>query len=230
MPLERASLSMIQKIALLFFVIPFLSSLIALETGIFFFKSAVAGSCILILLLFYAQSFSRYKDVFFVIAAFAFSIGGDWFLSHKGDNFFMFAAGIGLFFFAHVGYLGYALKNGSIQRLFTILLLAAFLLFFALLLYPAIESKLILVAVFVYLLISCISLGAAAGMILPPMSKWLYFFGITLILFSDTLIAFNEFLDYDKFNTLILPTYYLAQISVTLAVILKTVFTKRNAD
>jgi uncharacterized membrane protein YhhN len=230
MTLERDSLTKIQKIALLFFVIPFLSSLIALETGIFFFKSAVAGSCMLILLLFYAQDFSRYKDVFFVITAFAFSIGGDWFLSHKGDNFLMFAAGIGLFFFAHVGYLGYALKNGSIQRLFTILLFACFLLFFALLLYPAIESKLILVAVFVYLLISCISLGAAAGMFLPPMSKWLYFFGITLILFSDTLIAFNEFLDYDKFNTLILPTYYIAQISVTLAVILKTVFTKPSAN
>ncbi len=73
------------------------------------------------------------------------------------------------------------------------------------------------------MLISCFSLGAAAGMSARAPVKWTFIFGIFLILFSDTIIAFNEFAAYHDLDFVILPTYYLAQISVTLALMMKKI-------
>jgi hypothetical protein len=49
--------------------------------------------------------------------------------------------------------------------------------------------------------------------------KWGYVLGIVLILFSDTLIAFREFMAYGKWDFLVLPTYYLAHIVITWALL-----------
>jgi ABC-type multidrug transport system permease subunit len=152
-----------------------------------------------------------------VVGAFLFSIGGDWFLSNRHGELGIFIAGIALFFFAHVGYLLFALLNGKLNRTFTIVLQVCYLSFFFLKLFPAIEDKNLMIAVFIYLLISCFSLGAAAGIRTNPIVKWAYFFGIVMVLFSDTIIAFKEFAAYNVLNYLILPTYYLAQISITFA-------------
>ncbi len=211
----------IERWPFLLLILPIVFSVLALATGLFFFKGAVAGSCALILLFYFNRSMQANGDVWLIIAAFAFSIAGDWFLSNKGDNFLMFAAGIGLFFFAHVGYMGYALKNGSFAKMLTLAVLLGYLLFFILSLAPAIDNMVLKTATLIYLIISCLSLGAAAGIKVPPLSKWLYFFGITMILFSDTIIAMHEFVGNSRLSFLILPTYYLAQISVTLSVLIR---------
>mgnify|MGYP001822544423 CR=1 FL=1 len=165
-------------------------------------------------------------DIWFVIAAFLFSIGGDWFLSHKGDSFMMFSAGIGLYLFAHAGYLWFALKNGRLARLFTLILLAGYLLFFFIKLFPALDDTVLLIAVLLYLLISCISLGAAMGIRLTPSVKWSYFAGVTLVLLSDTIIALSEFTSYSALDFLILPTYYAAHMSITFALLRRGVTTR----
>jgi len=131
----------------------------------------------------------------------------------------MFSAGIGLYLFAHLGYLGFALKNGRIQMLFTFVLLAGYLLFFFVKLYPALDDAVLLIAVLLYLLISCVSLGAAFGIRLPSVVKWSYFAGVSLVLLSDTIIALHEFTSYGSLNFLILPTYYAAHISITFTVL-----------
>jgi len=131
----------------------------------------------------------------------------------------MFSAGIGLYLMAHVGYLWFALRNGRIHKLFTVILLAGYLLFFFVKLYPALDDTILLLAVLLYLLISCVSLGAAFGIQLTPVVKWSYFAGVTLVLLSDTIIALNEFTSYGALNFLILPTYYAAHISITFALI-----------
>jgi hypothetical protein len=74
------------------------------------------------------------------------------------------------------------------------------------------------VAVLLYLLISCVTLAAALGRRAPPRSWWLYAAGIALIVLSDTLIAFAEFLGQHRGDSLILPTYYLAHLCVTASV------------
>lgn len=200
-------------------IIPLVLALFAVAGYGFFFKAAVPGSCAIILLILFRKQLKTLPDIWFVVAAFLFSIAGDWFLSNKGESFMMFSAGIGLYLFAHLGYLWFALRNGRIHKLFTIVLLAGYLLFFFMKLYPALDDTILLIAVLLYLLISCLSLGAAFGIKLPPVIKWSYFAGVTLVLFSDTIIALNEFTSYGALNFLILPTYYAAHMSITYAVI-----------
>lgn len=202
-------------------LIPVSSAILALVYHDFACKSGVAGSGILILIILYFNQLKTAKDVWMIMGAFLFSIGGDWFLSNRHGNTGMFITGIALFFFAHVGYLSFALLNGRLNRVFTILLLVIYLPLFFLKLYPAIENKMLMSASLVYLLISCFSLGAAMGIKAKPIVKWVYVFGIIMVLFSDTVIAFREFAAYKQLSFLILPTYYLAQVCILLAVMLK---------
>ena len=212
----------------LFFLllIPAALAILALNGFGFFFKSGSAGGGILIILLLWFRYLKNSKDIWMIVGAFLFSIGGDWFMSNRQDNTEMFIAGIALFFIAHIGYLLYALMNGKIRWVFTAIILTGFLVFFYLLLYPSISSRLLMFAVLGYLLISCFSMGAAVGFNARPLEKWAYIFGIFLVLFSDTIIAFGEFVGYRELNFLILPTYYAAHISITFSLIAKWINTK----
>ena len=202
-------------------IIPVTLAILALNGFGFFFKSGTAGAGILILILIYFKELKQSADIWMIIAAFLFSIAGDWFLSNmKGDSG-MFVTGIALYFVAHVGYLSFALLNGKVKWSFTLALLGAYLLFFFLKLYPSFSSSVLMAAALVYLLISCFSLGAAVGIDAKPLVRWSYVFGIAMILFSDTIISFKEFVGYRELNWLILPTYYLAHISITLSLITK---------
>lgn len=207
----------------LFFLlfIPAALAILALNGFGFFFKSGSAGGGILIILLLWFRQLKHSKDIWMIIGAFLFSIGGDWFMSNRQDNTEMFVAGIALFFIAHIGYLMYALMNGRIRWIFTGIVLAGFLVFFWLLLYSSINSRILMFAVLGYLLISCLSMGAAAGIDARPAEKWSFIFGIFLVLFSDTIIAFGEFVGYRELNFLILPTYYAAHLSITFSLIAK---------
>ncbi|WP_158863256.1 lysoplasmalogenase [Maribellus comscasis] len=200
-------------------IFPTIFAVLALSHFGFFFKSGTAGAGIIILLILYFSKLPKAKDILFLMSAFLFSIVGDWFLSNKSGDANMFVYGIGFYFLAHFGYLIYALQNGRINRIFTAVLLSAFLLFFAFVLYPVIDNHILMFAALVYLVISCLSLGFAVGLQSTGTEKWAYVFGIFLILFSDTIIAFKEFVGYRELDFLILPTYYLAHISIIFSLI-----------
>lgn len=191
---------------------------IALVTENFFFKSGSAGFGALAVLLLAGQKYLRKTEVWFVLSAFLFSIGGDYFLSHRNGELMMFVYGIGLFFIAHLGYLGYALSNGRLSIPVTTVVSVGYLIFFFVGLYPGIPDPVLMWAALGYLIVSCISMGAAWGMASKGISRTLYIWGIGMIVFSDTLIAFREFMAYSQWDFLILPTYYLAHILVTAAV------------
>ena len=200
---------------------PLIFAVLALNGYGFFFKSGTAVSGILILLIIYFQDPKPNKDIWLIIGAFLFSIAGDWFLSNmKGKNE-MFVSGIAFYFIAHIGYLAFALLNGKISKTFSVLLLTCFLIFYFITLYPIIEGNIMKSAVLIYLLISCLSLGAATGLKTNALVKWSYSYGIALILFSDTIISFKEFVGYNNLNYLILPTYYLAHISIIFSILKK---------
>lgn len=203
----------------LLLLVPIGFSILAYTGYGFEFQLAVAASSIVIIALVYRNQIKSFKDTFYIIGALVFSMGGDWFLSNKGDSSIMFAAGIGLFFFAHLGYLIFALINGGINKTLAISLLVGYVLFFIFVLTPAIDENILLISTLIYLLISCVSVGAAAGTKFPKVVKWAYFSGIAFVLISDTIIAFKEFLAYDELNFLILPTYYAAHICITFALI-----------
>jgi uncharacterized membrane protein YhhN len=204
-----------------FLLIPFACAILALNHFGFFFKAGVAASGILILWLIYSGKLSQSKDVWAIFGAFLFSIAGDWFLSNRNGETSRFIMGIALFFLAHVGYLTFALMNGRLNRLLTLIILAAYLGFYFFMLSPGIEDKTLKAAALCYLLISCFSLGAVLGMKGNSAFRWLYIFGIVMVLFSDTIIALREFVKYKDLDFLILPTYYLAQISVTASLIIR---------
>jgi len=99
------------------------------------------------------------------------------------------------------------------------LLLVQFVPYYAFFLMPRIRGAILDGAVLLYLLISCVAMAAAIGLRLAGRAKGLYVAGIGLILFSDTLISLNGFLSYSKLNWLILPTYYLAHLVITLSIL-----------
>ncbi|RIV43894.1 lysoplasmalogenase [Flagellimonas pelagia] len=190
-------------------------AILGVTTSNFLYKSGTAGMGIIILMMLQFQKDKIFKDIWMIIAAFLFSIIGDWFLSNMNGDSMMFVKGIALFFLAHVGYLAYALMNGRVQWAFTGVVLAAYLIFFFVMLYPTFTDIILMIASLIYLLISCFSLGASVGMKVNGVVKWSYVFGIIMILFSDTIISFKEFMDYHTFDFLITPTYYLAHICIT---------------
>jgi uncharacterized membrane protein YhhN len=198
-----------------------LSAIMALITSNFIFKSGTAGIGIIILILLHFRKVKPSKATWLIVGAFLFSIAGDWFLSNMDGDSMMFSKGIALFFLAHVGYLLFALFNGRIKWRFTAILLTVFLIYYFLLLYPSFDDEILMLAALIYLLVSCLSLGAAVGIKSDPLVKRAYVFGIFLVLFSDTIISLKEFLGYDALNFLILPTYYLAHISITFSLIRK---------
>ena len=209
------------KWALGLLLIPLISAILALNHFGFLFKSGVAGGGILILLYLHGKQLKQSNDIWAIVGAFLFSIGGDWFLSNRNGEELLFIGGIALFFVAHVGYLTFALMNGHLNRFYTLLILGVFLALFFLILYPGIENKTLMMAAFFYLLISCFSLGAAIGISDRTWFKGLYVFGIGLVLFSDSIIALREFAKFKELAFLILPTYYLAQISITASLIVR---------
>lgn len=200
-------------------LLSFIFAVHALNTSYFLFKSGSAGMGIIILLIIHFKSVKPPKDLWFIIGAFIFSIVGDWFMSHKGGDALLFSKGIAAFFVAHIGYLLFAAYNGTMKWTITSILLLVFLIYFFWWLYPAITDKVLLIAALIYLLISCLTFGTSFGISGNPFVKWAYVFGIFLVVFSDTIISLTEFLAYTALDFLILPTYYMAHISITFAMI-----------
>lgn len=199
-------------------IIPIICALLAMEGFGMFFRFGVAFSCIVILCIVY--DVKKRKEIWIFIAALLFSTIGDWFLSHRKGISIRFIYGIICFFVAHLGYLWFSLKNGKINKWVLYIISVAYLVFFFLLIYPHIDDKILIAAVLGYLLISCVSFAAATGIRFPVLSKCLYVAGLSSILFSDTIIAFREFAGINELNFLIMPTYYLSHILMTLALIL----------
>ena len=82
-----------------FLLAPVISAVLALLHFGFVFKSGTAGFGIVILLILYFDRLKQAKDVLLVMAAFMFSIVGDWFLSNMNGDAGMFIFGIVFFFF-----------------------------------------------------------------------------------------------------------------------------------
>lgn len=201
-------------------MIPVIFSVFALTLGDFGFKAGVTGSCILIVGLVAMVTRTPLKNTGLIVAAFLLSIGGDWFLSHRDGEINRFIYGIALFFLAHAGYLLYALRLGTIHFRTLVVVLSVYLVFFFGWLFPAIYNNGLTTAVLLYLVISCVSLSAAAGIVrLPPSAKLFFIAGIFMIVFSDTLIALREFLSCGTWAFLILPTYYLSHLFITAALL-----------
>lgn len=195
-------------------MLPVVSAMLALSGQGLGWKLGVPFACGMALVVLLRPQQERRRALWWVVAAFAFSMLGDYFLSSRRGREHYFLLGIAAFWVAHLGYLAYALTRGRIHVHALILLLAGYLTYHFRLVAPAIESAVLGGAVLAYLLVSCVSMAAAIGMRAQPPERALYIAGVALILFSDTVISFREFLGFHRLDALILPTYYLAQILI----------------
>jgi uncharacterized membrane protein YhhN len=200
-------------------LLPLGLAIAALATRNLCVKMGVAVSCAMILAWALRRMPAGHKVAWWVVVALCFSAAGDWFLSNKGHREAYFIAGIALFFCAHLGYLVFASDQGRLDWRVLGILLGVYLCYYVYYLRPAIRSPGLAVAALFYLLISCVVFSAACGMRMEAQLKWPYVTGIGLIILSDTLISFNEFLGWKRWNWLILPTYYLAQLCVSWTVL-----------
>jgi uncharacterized membrane protein YhhN len=200
-------------------VLPAGLAVTALRTASVVAKVGVALSCAAILLWTLRRAPADRRDALWVVVAQCLSAAGDWFLSNKAGRMGYFIAGIAFFFGAHLGYLVFAVRQGRLQRWVLGGLLLIYLPYHWIWLFPAIAQPMLSTAVLLYLLISCLALAAACGLRLPAPLKWPFVAGISLIVASDTFISFAEFLRIGTFSWLILPTYYLAHLCVTWAVL-----------
>lgn len=132
-----------------------------------------------------------------------------------------FVYGIAAYWGAHLGYSLFALKNGRLHKGALLLFGLFFVPYYLLALHPAIQSLVLSISVLFYLGISIVALALAFGLTISFPQKLFYIIGITLIVVSDTFISFNEFLRFRFFNDFILPTYYLAHISITFSLIIR---------
>ena len=207
------------RLGFLLLIIPTCLAVAADRIGYLPFKMGVPLVCAALLLICFCRNLRQRPDLWYVVAAFVFSAIGDYFLSNKRGNESYFVIGIAAFFVAHLGYLGFSLCHGRLHRVALAMLLIGYVPYFIFALRPAIPDPTLFVAVLLYLLVSCVGLAAAWGLQLKPAGKWLYVFGILMIVVSDTFISFNEFLKFRTFNDWILPTYYLAHLTVTASVL-----------
>lgn len=154
-------------------------------------------------------------------AGFLLALAGDWFLTARdfGDPLSMLP-GIGCFFLAHAAFLAFGCRHGSINGWVAGAAFIFYFLYFYFLLKLSWHEKVLLSAVFLYLVISMLSLGAAAGLRANRAARIAWLAGIALLLVSDTVISWKEFLDFHRFDRLILPTYAASQFLLGLALLL----------
>ena len=207
----------LKKSIILLILVPFLCALLSLKGYGSSYKYAVELTCGFILYLAYGRNIKN--GVWIIIAAFLFSIAGDWFLGNRKGMNIRFIYGIVFYFIAHLGFLWFSLKNGKIKKWILYITLTVYLVFFVLMLYPNIENKALTIAVLCYLLISCISLAAAAGLRVSALPKWLFIAGICSLLFSDTIIALKEFAGYQGLYFMMMPSYFMSHILITLSLL-----------
>jgi len=195
------------KPALLAILVPLLFSILQLKTKKYIFSALITGSCAII-------------SVFcapLLCAALAVAVLGDWFMAHKGSNQLMYAAGIGGFFCSHLLLYLYArtmIPEGAQLPAAAGAALLGCIVYLALRILPK-TPRLLTVPVAAYTLISVLSLAAAI-----KTGSILYAAGVGSLLFSDIMIAENDFAGNKRVGFLILPTYYLCHILITLSAML----------
>ena len=169
-----------------------------------------------------------WKEFGAIPLAFLFSIIGDFFLHLKGTSLqalcpslpsFLttFILGVAFFFLAHCSYIVFFLKHGKVNWLIMWTLIGLMAIYSATILMRGIEDNAIRIAIILYIIISCLSVSCAAGMKIDKGMKYLMVAGISSLLFSDYLISQHNFLHVNFGYFLMLPTYYLSQVLISIA-------------
>lgn len=192
-------------------LVPFTLMIVRQIRPKYIFSPMITLSCMVI------AALSGQEARAFVCLALVFSVIGDFFLENKSISKNSYLYGISGFFLAHTCFMTYALirSEWSVLSLFVAFpLLAGYGVFVVKKLYPALDSNAMRIAVTLYMLISIAAFSSAFSIKDEIWSKCAFILGIFSILFSDTIIAFSDFLSRKKMDFLLMPTYFLCHILV----------------
>lgn len=198
-------------------LVPFALMLIREKKPVYILSPMITLSCMAI------AALSGREARMLTACAYVFSVIGDFFLQHKSISKNSYIYGIAGFFMAHTCFFMYALvmlRWSILTLIAAVVLLIGYGIFVIKKLHPVLDSKAMKIAVTMYMLISVAAFSAALSLNADPLSKCLYAAGIGCIIFSDTIIAFSDFLSRRKMNFLMMPTYYLCHILVAASLIL----------
>jgi uncharacterized membrane protein YhhN len=154
-----------------------------------------------------------------ICLAFLLCIVGDLCLHNSGKAAILFMIGLGFFLLAHVCFITFSLKNGKMNWLVLGIVVTIYLVYYFAFLMPGLEGIPLKAGTLAYLLVSCVSVGAAAGLRTDKTTKGLYLAGIICIVVSDTQISIHNFLQAECLYWAMLPLYYAFQMLVTAAII-----------
>lgn len=177
-------------------------------------------SC-LIAVMAWGTAHCRRRDTLTCSLAIAFSLAGDAAMAHVGNTDVGFLTGVALFFVAHLFYTSFFLMHGKVNKWILLFSGGAVMVYVLGWLLPVIPQLHIRGAITAYALVSVLSFAASCGMY--KLERWgrvLCVVGISLLLFSDILIAQNSFLNDGALSFLILPTYFLSHIIITFAFVM----------
>ena len=214
------------KLPVLLLLIPLAFAVLHTVTGKYPFSALVTLSCAL------CVGFAAWRAEFagLTLAAYAFSVAGDYFMAHSGgkngDRMLLF--GIGGFFLAHLCFLIYGVLRSVLLSpanslpgaflpfcaLLSCSLILGYAAFLGKVLYPAIGDRTLKVAVTAYTGISLATMTVSLLSVAAPLPKTMFCVGIAMILFSDTLIALSRFLGQKRWNPLVCPTYFACHILI----------------
>ena len=191
-------------------------------------------SCFMTLWLFTViRKYSAPRMVFLLMIGLLFSILGDWLMNIRGPNEKLFIFAIASFFTAHLSFLvGFSI-NGKWNRwsaCVALVLLAVYLPYYFLRISPEVNSLPLKAAVLGYLLVSVFSLTATTVVRFNRIVRAVAILGICMIVFSDTLIAELVFVGNNKWEGLIIPTYVLTHLLLTIAIVLDHFFNELSSN
>jgi hypothetical protein len=197
----------------LLLLIPILCAALHAKTGWYPFSAAVTLTCLV--------SVFPWADPR-ILAAYALSVIGDWFMAHSGgkNGDRMLLGGIAGFFLAHACFLLFSVDRADFSsgRLLWLIPSGAaavgYALFLVRALYPAVPDRMLKIAATAYTGISLAVLAFSLLSSSAPIPKALFCFGIAMILFSDTLIALSRFLKKKGLGRWICPTYFACHILI----------------
>jgi len=188
-------------------LIPACFALMQLKTHRYIFSALTTLSCAAVALL----------NAPTMAAALFVSFIGDYFMAHKGKSEFKYLLGIAGFLLGHLVFIAHALLRAQHVRegLLAAAVLALWFTPYLLLRVIKRVPKLLRIPVLMYTFVSIA--GLACGVMTGNLA---YILGIAMLLFSDTMIAESDFVGNRSTGRLILPTYYLCHILVTLSTLI----------
>lgn len=154
------------------------------------------------------------------------SVVGDYFMAHREGKEMFFVFGITFFLIAHILYILYFLKNkgeGHLSMVIFPIIFIAYLVYFLCVLRLNITSPVLSTAVLIYIIVSSVSFATACDVQFKLSAKISTILGISMIVFSDTLIAHNNFVNQIELTKFIIPTYMMCHFFLTLGILLEDI-------